>query len=429
MKTKLLLTAVLFGLCLSATAQVPQKEVDTHLVLAQDYMRQKNYAEAKKALHWFFTKVPDYNKDIYIMGYKAYEKVAEVESSAAQKAVYLDSMITVFRLKEKQFGLTDREYNNLAFRYYKYFRNDKSRYDEAIATFEKVYENPESVILNNFPAYLSIIRQYSAKVEQLSAPALLDIRAVIAQAEVKKREAGTDPAKLKRFSDLVDQLFYETIKPALNCEVIAGIASNEKLTQYDFARMVFAWSMEFECTSFDYFELAAKTIANNPEGKNAGILTLLAKKAAADGRYQESIELFQDALPLVTDSLKKANTHMDMARVYSLLGEKSSARSAAFKAIETSEELSSMAYSFVANLYMGSYEDCRENEKETVDRAIFMAAYDLFQKAMDFEGMEAAKAQFPTRSQAFTERYEDGEVIDIGCWIKVKTKVKTRSSQ
>ena len=58
-----------------------------------------------------------------------------------------------------------------------------------------------------------------------------------------------------------------------------------------------------------------------------------------------------------------------------------------------------------------------------------MAAYDLYKKAMDVDGMNAAKAQFPTRSQAFNEKYYDDETIDVGCWIQVKTKVKTRTTQ
>ena len=363
------------------------------------------------------------------MGYKAYEKAAEKTTDASQKAVYLDSMLTIYQLKANQFGLTDREQNNLAYRYYKYFRTDKSRYEEALNTFETVFASPDKVILSNMPAYMSIIRQYSTQVKPLSATELMEVRATIARAEAEKRKAGVEAAKLKRLTNLVDQLFYETIKPMLSCEVIEELTSPEKLEQFDFARMVFAWSMEFSCTSFDFFELAAKSIANHPEGRNAGILVLIAKKAAADGRYDEALSYYQESLPLWTETEKKANTYMDMAKVYVLKKDKATARKSAFKAAETDDQLKAGAYSFVANLYMGSFNDCDEGYSVTEDRAVFMAAYDLFQKAGDIEGMEAARAQFPTRSQAHTGNYADGDVIDIGCWINVKTKVKTRSSQ
>ncbi len=430
MKTKLtLIVLCMLFFCLQSFAQVSQQEIDTQLVLAQDHMRLKEYKEARKALHWLLTKVPDYKASIYIMAYKAYEKGAENTESKAQRAVFLDSMMSIYQLKEKAFGLTDRERNNQAYRYYKYFRNDSNKLEAAMTAFEQVFEKPESVILNNLPAYMSTIRQYNVKKRQMSAEELMAFRATIAKAETAKKEAGTAPEKLKKFTDVVDQLFYQTIKPSLSCEAIEKITSREKLADFGFAKMIFAWSLDFECTSFDFFELAAQIMAKNPEGRNPGILGLLAKKAAADGRYDEALDWYTQSLPLHTDSTKKANTYMDMARIYALQSDKSKARTMAFQASEVDEDMLSGSRSFVANLYMSSFEKCGEKYSITDDRAVFMAAYDLFQKAGDTAGMQAARAQFPTRGQAHTENYTDGDVIDIGCWMNVKTKVKTRTSQ
>jgi hypothetical protein len=107
---------------------------------------------------------------------------------------------------------------------------------------------------------------------------------------------------------------------------------------------------------------------------------------------------------------------------------KAKAREAAFKAADLEQAEAAAAYSFVANLYMGSFEDCAEGYSQIDDRAIFMAAYDLFKKAGDTAGMQSAQEQFPTTSQAFTETYEEGAVLDVGCWINVKTKLRTRKS-
>lgn len=429
MKTKLTLTLLCLLCCLPSNAQLNQQDIETQMVLAQDYMRQKNYEKARPALHWLLTNAPKYKASVYIMAYKAYEKSAELIKAEALKISLLDSMMHIYSLKEQHFGLTDLERNNIAYRYYKYYRKDSQKLQAAMDAFAQVFEKPDKVILNNLPAYMSTIRQYNAKVKQLPAEELMEYRATIARAEAAKRAAGTAPEKLRKFTNVVDQMFYQSIQSSLSCEVIEALSSPEKLENYDFARMIFAWSLDFECSSFDFFESAARTLVKHPEGRNAGILVLLAKRAAAKKEYAEAIDWFEQAQTVQTDDHKKATTYMDMAQVYALQNMKAKARETAFKAAKTDSELLAGSQSFVANLYMASFDECAGQYSVTDDRAVFMAAYDLFQKAGDTAGMQAARAQFPTRSQAHAENYADGDVIDIGCWMNTKTKVRTRTSQ
>ena len=429
MKTILTSTLLCLLCYLPTTAQVTQQEIETQMVLAQDYMRQKNYEEARPALHWLLKNAPQYKASVYIMAYKAYEKSAEGSSSEAQKAILLDSMMTTYELKEQYFGLTDLERNNLAYRYYKYYRKDSEKLEKAMEVFAQVFEKPDQVILNNLPAYMSTIRQYNIKKRQMTAEELLAYRATIAKAEAVLRSSGRAPERLKKFTDVIDQVFYQCIKPALSCKVIEGLSSPKKLEDIDFARMIFAWSLDFECSSYEFFDLAMKSLAKHPDYRNAGVLTLMAKRAAAKKEFDEAIDWYEQALTTPMNDTKKASTYMDMARIYALQNKKAKARETAFKAAETNSELLAGSQSFVANLYMSSFDECAGQYSVTDDRAVFMAAYDLFQKAGDVAGMEAARAQFPTRSQAHAENYADGDIIDIGCWMNLKTKVRTRTSQ
>lgn len=426
MRTNTISVLLLLCACFSAMAQ--SGSLETKLVLAQDDMRLKNYRSATHSLHWLLTNAPEHSKSIYIMAYKAYEKAAMASTDKAEKVVLLDSMMLSYRLKEKQFGLTDLEKNNLAFRYYKYFRKNVSKYPEAISAYQEIYKSPESVINNNLVSYMSIVRAYQTKSSPFDVKELMGIHTQVSKVIGMKRAAGESEAKLTKYTDAVDQIFLQTVKPVLNCDAIGDLSSEMSADNMDFTKIIFSWAFEFSCTDRDYFMTAAKLMANDPEYATAGIVKIVAQREAANGNYDEAISWYKKSLPLWEDDIKRASTHMDMAKVFILQDKKALARSAAFKAAELDAGEASSAYSFVANLYMGSFNDCADEHSQVEDRAIFMAAYDLFEKANDQTGMQNAQAQFPTASQAHQETYDVGTTLDVGCWINVKTKLRTRKS-
>ena len=360
------------------------------------------------------------------MAYKAYERAAGESDNQEEKAMLLDSMLIVYNLKEAQFGLTPLEKNNLALRYYKYFRKDPNRLAEGLQRYREVYQSPETVVNNNLASYMGLIRLYDQKVAPLSLFEIADAQEAIQQVIALRLKEGADATKMQRYSATTDKIFSEMVVGRLTCDFVSKVATDMG-TDLQNAKRVMAWSLEAGCTKETYFTDALEVIAGIEP--NAGITKILAQKAAAAERYAEAIDWYTQSLTLEEDDMKRAGIQMDMARVYALNGEKAPARSAAFKAIVLDAAQSAAANSFVANLYMSSFDDCAEQYNQVEDRAVFMAAYDLFKKAGDVAGMQAAQDQFPTRSEAHTANRVDGESIDVGCWINVKTTVKTRASQ
>lgn len=426
MRTNTISVLLMLCACFSVMAQTPP--LDTKLVLAQDDMRLKNYRAATHSLHWLMTNAPEHSASIYIMAYKAYEQAATASNDKAEKAVLLDSMMLSYRLKEKQFGLTDLEKNNLAFRYYKYFRKDASKYDKAISAYQEIYKSPESVINNNLVSYMSIVRAYQSKTKAFDVKALMAIHKEVSKVIGMKEAAGEDASKIKKYTDAVDQIFFQTVKPVLNCNAIKELAAAGGEHDIEYTKMIFAWSLEFGCSNEDFFDGIVTIMGNHPETANAGILRLLAQKAVAAEKYDEAIGWYTKSLPMWENDEQRAGIYMDMARVHLLQKDKSQARAAAFKSAELDAGEAARALSFVANLYMSSFEECAEKYSQIDDRAIFIAAYDLFEKAGDNAGMQAAREQFPTKEQAFTATYEEGDIIDVGCWVNVKVKLRTRPS-
>ncbi len=73
-------------------------------------------------------------------------------------------MFMVYQLKQEQFGLSNTEINNLAYRYYKFHKENSEKYEEALRAFAKAYEKPSEMINNNLVAYMDIVRRSYAKI-------------------------------------------------------------------------------------------------------------------------------------------------------------------------------------------------------------------------------------------------------------------------
>ena len=75
---------------------------------------------------------------------------------------------------------------------------------------------------------------------------------------------------------------------------------------------------------------------------------------------------------------------------------------------------------------MNSYDDCKEGVSRVKDRGVFLAAYEMYQKAGDSQRMASAKAQFPSIEEIFNENMKEGESLTVGCWINETVKLERR---
>jgi len=59
---------------------------------------------------------------------------------------------------------------------------------------------------------------------------------------------------------------------------------------------------------------------------------------------------------------------------------------------------------------------------------VFIAAYNMYQKAGNARGMKNAQAQFPSMEEIFELGMEEGQVVKVGCWVNESVSVKRRPS-
>lgn len=404
-------------------------EARRQFALAVDNIAIKEYRGAANSINWLMRNAPGLYDGLYVNGYKAYEELAKA-ASGDEKEALLDSMVICYGLKDELYQLNAREQNNLAYRYYKYWKKDKSKIMEGIKTYEKAYTfKPNQIINNNLVSYMDMLRRAKAYGNDISADMAIEVYFQINEVVDIKDDANADHAKFDRYREALTGLLIQTVgEDKLNCEFInenlaPGLDQKEDLK---LAKKVFGLLLSRECGDSPYFMKAAGIIQK--EEPTEGLAKVMAQRFVAAKDYDKAMEFYASALELSSDDDKKAQLQLDMSKIYAQQGDKAKARTAALEAAKLDNELSKEAYGFIAGLYMGSFNDCAKKQSQIDDRAIFMAAYDMYQRAGDSAGMNNAKAQFPTVSDVFTANKKEGDAIKVGCWIQVNTTIRTRPS-
>jgi len=428
MRVKYIFLFILAISYINASAQsVSEQEIKNQFASASDDVDLGNHAKAIPALHWLLKHAPSFSQSIQNDAIEVFELVANETKDEKKKAMLLDSMLIAYESKREHFGLSDLAKNKLAFRYYKYFRNSPEKYKAAFEAFTDVYSKPETVINNNLVPYIYMTKQYNDAISQLSIDDKNKVYDGIQLVVEMKKVKGGDNSRLDKYMATVDNLYVRLLGEDISCDVMTRLAKGlDRSDSVKVSKRLMSLTLETKCGRTSEYERALSTLARNEP--NPGLFKILAQYSAVDKEYQEAISFYQRALALETDDAKKANIHFDIAQLYYIDMDKPAARKNALASIALDTKSSAKAYSFIGNLYMDSYNECSEGNNPVADRAVFFVAYEMFEKAKDLAGMEEARKQFPTKSEAFGYDIVAGNSISVGCWINAKTKVRTRSS-
>lgn len=424
---KLAICVLLFFVSLNLNGQ-SESQIREQYVIASDNMTYDYYEKAAPALHWLLKNSPEYSKNTHQMAIRAFEELAKVEPDKQRKSILLDSMLFAYESKKIHHGLTILDKNKLAFRYFRYFKNDKQKLPVAFELFQEVFGQPESAMNNNLVPYMYITKLYHEDVSTLDQNTRFRVYSQVQDLIASKIKNESSAERMIKYREQVDRLFAETlINDPLSCELVSQLSSMSSAWDPTyFSKRVLAFSLESKCGNSPEFIASLELLAQSEP--SPGILKILARFEASQNKFEKAIAYYKEVVSLESSNIKQSSAYFEIAKLYYLWLNKPEARQYAFRALELNSESASMIYSFIGNLYMDSFDECAEQFDIVQDRAVFMAAYDMFEKANDKEGMNRAKEQFPTRSQAFTSDMYDGDEIQVGCWINLKTTLRTLPS-
>ncbi|BDD06385.1 tetratricopeptide repeat protein [Aureibacter tunicatorum] len=437
MKKKLIMAAMIFlGFSPLANAQWnwPQGEEEAAKeknVLYTDYVKQKDFASAEEPMEWLLEKAPNLNKSLYINGAKVYEGLSKKNKENKELRVqYADKAMALYDKRIEFFGQKENVLNRKALASYALYIRDKEKYQFVFNTMKEAFEvNGSKIYDQNLVAYMDISRRLKKH-----NPEALDDKSVfliyeqvtsILEEKVKSlTKAGKDTKKLEAKWTKIDELLAGTVK--VDCDMIQANLEpkyRENPSDLKMAKFLLKLCIVGKCMDLQVFLDAAAVV--NEADPTYGLSKILALKHKQNKNYDEALKFYDQAIALTEDNVKKAEMSLEKASVYSKRGQLSKARSEAMSALQNDPTLKE-AYSIIGNLYMNSYESCKKGVNKVEDRAVFIAAYDMYAKAGNSKGMNAAKSQFPSGEEIFTYNMNVGDPLTVGCWINKSVTVRKR---
>ncbi|CAD5271793.1 MULTISPECIES: lipopolysaccharide assembly protein LapB [unclassified Imperialibacter] len=393
--------------------------------LYTDFLKQDNFKAALPHLDWLLANAPDLNESLYINGAKIYEGLADNEPDAAKTVQYQEQALSMYDKRIQYFGNEGDVLNRKGYTAYKYYKDNKAKYPDLMKMFEKVYElNGVNTLDNNLLAFMDVVRRF-----KLTGGAITDVQVLDYYDEIMaiidlKKATGKNLDRIEKIAENIDKLLTATV--TVDCEFVEnnlGPKLKADPTDLKLAKKILQLQLTGKCTDSPLFMTSSKIV--NEKEPTYSLTKVIAQKLAAEGKNEEAFKYYNQAVELADDNQKKAEIYYDMAKINAADGQKVSARANARKALSMDPSFSD-AYTLIGNLYLASYDDCRGGESKVKDRAVFIAAYEMYKKAGNSQGMEKAKEQFPSIGEIFEEGMKEGDVLSVGCWVQESVTLQRR---
>jgi tetratricopeptide (TPR) repeat protein len=370
--------------------------------------------------------VPDLNESIYINGAKIFENLAETEKDPNKKRIYEDSTLLMYDLRIKYFDDEAAVMNRKAYTAYGFFKDDQSKYGDLFNMYQRTFElNKNNVWDQNLLSYMDVVRRYKLTGGNISDEDVLNIYDVILEIIDFKKKQGKNVDRLELIGDNVDKLLAATIE--VDCDFIQntlGPKLQANPSDLGLAKNIFKLAFAGKCMEIPIFLEAVRIIFDNEP--NYGMAKLIADRSYVGKDYSTALEFYEKAIDLTDENIKKGELYLNMANIYNNVQKnKPKARQMAYKALEEDPGKKD-AYNFIGNLYFTSYEECKKGVNEVEDRAVFIAAFEMYRKAGNYDAMSKAKEQFPTMETIFTYDMNVGDPLKIGCWINETVTIQRK---
>lgn len=443
MKVRLLMTMMVLLVTTNATVWAQCKEfkwpedrkkADECVAIWGDAMKQGMYRAATSSFQWMLTNAPQWNTKLYIDGIALYDKLAEAETDPAKKKILVDSLLMIFDLRIKHCGDEANALNRKAYASYKYNIKNKEELPRLLALYDKVYEiNGGSVTDANLVAYMTTVKANQTYVKNVTDDQILQrYDKIIAVADAKIALLSKDPSKqadvdkLKGYKDAVDGLLIGMVK--VDCDFVRkNLAPKFKANPNDLslAKKIFRFMLEGKCTDDPLWLQSGETIYKLSPEKDFGLLKALAATHLSNGNYDKAEGLLREALAMSASPTDKAEVQRYLGSVEAKKKNYSAARDL-FRQAANANSADKEAWEKIGDLYYNSFDDCAKRANVAEDRLVYIAAYEMYQRAGNTAGMTRAKAQFPSKEEIFLLNWQAGTSQRIGCWIGETVVLKTR---
>ena len=428
-----------------------KSEAEEKNVLYTDYLKQQNCDEAKIHLDWLIENVPGLHVSIYQNGIKIYRCLIDKEEDPIIKNELINKALILFDGRIENFGREAYVKNRKVTFAYTFYRSDKTQYESLFNMFKDAFLlNGNKIGNSNLVAYMDIVRKHKLTSKSISDDEVLEIYDMISKTiSFKLSNDAKNEVRYKKYQDNLDKLLTATI--TVDCNFVENTLGpklieltsqpNDEIAQTDYetltpvdisyseeivnlAKKIFQLSITGKCTSSEIALEAAKIMFTNE--KDFAVAKFISSRELFSKNYESALEYCDAAIESAGDNNdQKSEMFLRKAQIYQVIGNKVKSRDNARKSISFNSS-NSDAYKIIGNLYMASYEDCREGKSRVQDRLVFIAAYNIFKSGGLSNQANQAREQFPSMEEIFNENLEVGQSMNTGCWINETVTLNKR---
>ncbi|WP_258098772.1 tetratricopeptide repeat protein [Marinoscillum pacificum] len=392
-------------------------------------MTTDKWQECWQSVQWLYANTPDLHESIYQDGPKIIDNLIEKGVSDKRAQVLRDSLLWTYDMRIKYFGDEASVIDRKAYSAFKMYYKVPSKYALLKELYDKLYSFSANDISDfNLTPYMTLATYYyKSKPDELPATDVLDIHTKITSVIEEKISTGGNKDKLSKEQDKIDAFLSSLGSNLISCDFIEeNLVPKLKANPNDVntAKKIFSYSLTAKCSDQPYFVQAGEVLFTTEP--SFSLAKALADKYYRSDDYAKATEYYGKAKDLTEDPEQKFDAYMGLASVAFKQGDKRRSRSLAYEALSVKPG-SAEAYNLIGNLYFVSFEECKGGESRVKDRGVFLAAYEMYQKAGNTKQMAAAEAQFPSIEEIFSESYEEGQKLTVDCWINESVTIKRRN--
>jgi tetratricopeptide (TPR) repeat protein len=399
--------------------------------LFSDAINTKEYDIAVENGEWLLTNTPNLHASLYIKSVQLYTALLGKESDATKKISFQDKILSLYDKRIYCFGETRDLAERKASIFYDYLMPRKGKEQEVYEFYKKLVGKYGEQLSS--PAFFQYYLDAAGKAKEAGVGGVTDDTFMeiydneLVPVLEKKIAAGGDAAMpWIKTKDAIDGMVQVYIK--VDCEFVKknlGPKLQENPDDVKLAKKIVAYMTK--CPTEPLFLQALQTqFRAEPSAGNA---ITIGKLLISQNKIAEGKEMYHKAIDLLPadEKPKKADLMMELAKLARRDGKLSEARKLYMEAVANDPANAKEAYKAIGDMYMSSYQQC-QGKNPVENRAVFLAAYDMYEKAGDSKSMAEAKAQFPSMEDIFTLGMQEGAPINVGCWINVSTTIRKRPS-
>jgi tetratricopeptide (TPR) repeat protein len=401
--------------------------------LFSDDFKMKNYKEAVNTFEWCLANVPDLNKALYIRGVDLYEQLLDAEEKGGKDAqkimAYQDKILTLFDQRIKYYGEEADVLERKGKKAYFFLkdRTDPNKWKTMYDLYNRIFELNAKETTGSSLTFLMLSMVNLKAQKKMTEEEVLskyDEISEVLDYNINIRK-GRQSERWDDIQSSIDGLLAKAVP--VGCDFVRSKMAEtirNKPEDLKSSKRAIKYMLNDKCVDDPLFLIAAQNVFK--QEPTLGLASTIAKLYQQNKDYDKAMQWKEKAIGLATEQPEEqAKLHFEIAQILYVQGKKPEARTRAQKAIEADANVASDAYTLIGDLYYTSGSQCTDSNPVKA-RAVYMAAFDMYQKAGNSTKMAQAREQFPSVTDLFQLAMQEGQPISVGCWIGVTTTLRSR---